>query len=154
MLDLPDLQSPSTENTSPLVLGQVSGGDTDFVWLTFALLLGRCGRGLTVSHLLVATGITIAFVLLGGIPFLIHTRLFTFLVVSCQEVVSFIALFANKSIRWTRRGCIRVTNKGVLCKASVQFRIIASKPVTCRRTSDHRSRSRPHRRRRRTRRRT
>ena len=55
LADLPDLQSPCTEDTSPLVLGQVSGGYPDLVWLAFAWLLCGYWRRLTVRHLLVTT---------------------------------------------------------------------------------------------------
>lgn len=85
--NLPDLQSPRTEHTGSLVLGQVPGCDADLVRLAFALLLCGCGSLLTLCHLLITTGITIGFVLLIGVAFLICTGLFTILIVLGQEVV-------------------------------------------------------------------
>lgn len=35
--DIPDLQCPSSQYPCPLVLGQVGGGHSDFIWLPFAL---------------------------------------------------------------------------------------------------------------------
>jgi len=57
--NLPNLQSPRTEDASPLVLGQVPGGDADLVRLTFALLLYGYSWRLTVCHFLIAASVTI-----------------------------------------------------------------------------------------------
>ena len=35
--DIPDLQCPSSQYSRSLVLGQVGGGHSDFIWLSFAL---------------------------------------------------------------------------------------------------------------------
>ena len=98
-MDLPDLQSPCAEDTRPLVLGQVPGGYPDLVWLAFALLLRRCGRGLAVCHLLVTTSVAIGCVDLTGVLLAIWTGLFVVLGVFGQEVVSVVLFFRKQSIR-------------------------------------------------------
>jgi hypothetical protein len=97
--DLPDLQSPCTEDASSLVLCQVPGGDTDLIWLSFALLLGGWGYGLTVRHLLVPTSISFGVILLISVAFFIFTGLFALLVVFGQEVVAVI-LFWGETINY------------------------------------------------------
>lgn len=119
--NLPDLQSPCAEDTSPFVLCQVPRGYADLVRLTFALLLWLCDCALTVCHLLVTTGITIGLIGLARVLFAIYTSLFALWVVSGQEVVSIVLFFSSGSIWRTRRKCVRVTNKSILCEAEVCF---------------------------------
>ena len=97
--DLPDLQSPCTEDASSLVLGQVPGGDTNLIRLSFALLLGGWGWCLTVRHLLVTTSISFSIILLISVGFFICSGLFAVLVVFSQEVVAVI-LFLRQAINY------------------------------------------------------
>lgn len=57
MHDIPDLQCPSPQYSRSLVLGQIRGGHSDFIWLSFALQARGSGLlrqlFLSVRHFLV-----------------------------------------------------------------------------------------------------